>query len=410
VPRLWLRRSLVALAIVLGVIQVGATLEVARATATIRRMSDFRTFHRSAARVASGAGNPYARVSIEDGTAISGGVNLNPPVALLLMAPLGWLSAGAALAVWTIASLASALWAIAILFRELRIRMTAANAGRAVLLIACAAPTGTVLLFAQISWLLWGPITWAWQSARHGRWLRAAIIIGALASIKLFLGLFIIVFALSGRRREAAAIVGTVLACGLIGILALGIQPLFDWIAMLRSVYWAEHTFNASIYGVLERVFTARDTGLAWFQAPLVVVPAIVAPLWIAASVAVVTMTLKAVRRERDADHVFAATIAAALLVSPLGWIYYLFFLAAPVAALLATETRTIRTPAGMAVTAAVALGLCLNPLAITVGQPNGWLTITLGSIYAWSLLAVWAFTVAVGRRGRSPGRGVVAA
>jgi hypothetical protein len=263
VPRLWLRRSLVALAIVLGVIQLGAAVELARTVATVRQMADFRIFHRSAARIVSGAGDPYARVTVEDGTAVSGGVNLNPPVALLLMAPLGWLSRGAALAVWTIGSLASAAWAIAIVVRELRIRLTPVNIGRILLIVACAAPTGTVLLFAQISWLLWGPVTWAWQSARHGKWLRAAIVIGVLASIKLFLGLFIVVFAIAGRGREAAAVVGAALACVVTGIVALGVQPLFDWIEMLRSVYWAEHTFNASIYGVLERLFTARDTGLA---------------------------------------------------------------------------------------------------------------------------------------------------
>ena len=401
-PRLWLRRSLVALAIVLGVIQLGATVELARTAATVRRMADFRIFHRSAVRIVSGAGDPYARVTVEDGTAVSGGVNLNPPLALLVMAPLGWLSAGAALAVWTIASLASAVWAIAIVIRELRIRVTALNIGRILLLVACAAPTGTVLLFAQISWLLWGPITWAWQSARHGKWMRAAIVIGALASIKLFLGLFIVVFVVSGRGREAAATIGTVLACVLAGVFALGVQPLFDWIAMLRSVYWAEHTFNASIYGVLERVFTARDTGLAWFQAPLAVVPVIVVPLWIAASLAVVAITLRTLRRQGDADHVFAATIAAALLVSPLGWIYYLFFLAAPVAALLASDARAIRTTGGMAIAAAVALGLCLNPLTVTVGQPNGWLTLTLGSVYAWSLFGIWSYAVGARNRERA--------
>ncbi len=398
-PGDWLRRTLVALAIVLGVIQVGAAVELALTTATVRRMADFRIFHRSAARIVSGAGDPYARVGVADAATISGGTNLNPPVALLLMAPLGWLSASAALVVWTIGSLASAAWAIVMVFRELRFRATALNIARTLLLVACAAPTGTVLLFAQISWLLWGPITWAWQSARRGKWMHAAIIIGALASIKLFLGLFIVVFVVVGRHREAAAAIGAVLVCVAAGILALGVQPLFDWIEMLRSVYWAEHTFNASIYGVLERVFTARDTGLAWFQAPLVVIPMIVVPIWIAASVAVVAITLRALRHRRDADHVFAATIAAALLVSPLGWIYYLFFLAAPVAALLASDARAIRTTGGMAIAAAVALGLCLNPLAVTVAQPNGWLTLTLGSVYGWSLLALWAYTV-----GRHPG------
>lgn len=393
--RPWLRQTLAALAIVLGGIQLGAAIEIARKTATVRQMADFRIFHRSAARIVSGAGDPYARVTVEDGTVFSGSANLNPPVALLLMAPLGWLSAGAALAVWTIGSLASAAWAIALVVRELRIRVTAVNIGRILLLLVCAAPTGTVLLFAQISWLLWGPVTWAWQSARHGKWIRAAIVIGALASIKLFLALFVVVFAIGRRSREAAAVIATMIACVAAGVLALGVQPLRDWIAMLRSVYWAEHTFNASIYGVLERLFTARDTGSAWFEAPLTEIPAIVVPLWIVASLTVVAITLRALHRRRDADHVFAATIAAALLVSPLGWIYYLFFLAAPLAALLASDARAIRSAGGMTLAAMIGLGLCLNPLVVTLGQPNGWLTLTLGSVYAWSLVGVWSYTVA---------------
>jgi hypothetical protein len=47
-----------------------------------------------------------------------------------------------------------------------------------------------------------------------------------------------------------------------------------------------------------------------------------------------------------------------------------------------------------MAIAAGVALGLCLNPLAVTVGQPNGWLTLTLGSVYAWSLFGIWGYAV----------------
>jgi hypothetical protein len=54
---------------------------------------------------------------------------------------------------------------------------------------------GRLLFSAQISWCLWGTVTYLWVAARRSRLTSAAIVLGVLVSIKPFLGLLRLFFA-----------------------------------------------------------------------------------------------------------------------------------------------------------------------------------------------------------------------
>jgi hypothetical protein len=103
----------------------------------------------------------------------------------------------------------------------------------------------------------------------------------------------------------------------------------------------------------------------------------------LAAAVVVGLWTLRAVVRSgHDIDRAFAMMMLAALLVSPLGWVYYWWLPVGPMAALLR------RPPAAFW----IAAPLMAAPLfVVTAGQPNGWMTVTVGSAYFWATLLAWA-------------------
>ena len=54
-------------------------------------------------------------------------------------------------------------------------------------------PTAALVYNGQSAWLLTWPATVAWVDARRGRWRRAAVLMGMLATIKPFLLVFAVV-------------------------------------------------------------------------------------------------------------------------------------------------------------------------------------------------------------------------
>jgi hypothetical protein len=93
--------------------------------------------------------------------------------------------------------------------------------------------------------------------------------------------------------------------------------------------------------------------------------------------------------RTRNVDHSFALLIAAALLASPLGWVYYFWLGLVPVAAWVQRSTR--RVSAGMLLLAlSVATALLWHASATIWLQPSGIATITVGSAYFWALFGTW--------------------
>jgi hypothetical protein len=99
-------------------------------------------------------------------------------------------------------------------------------------------------------------------------------------------------------------------------------------------------------------------------------------------------VTLLTLRRTRDTDVVFASTTLASLLVSPLGWVYYLW-LVFP-GALGRWRQHTPRV-------AVAGLALLMIPLVILWWfQPSGLATMTLGSVYSWGTLSLWIASVAL--------------
>jgi hypothetical protein len=127
------------------------------------------------------------------------------------------------------------------------------------------------------------------------------------------------------------------------------------------------------------------------------IVPWIITPLTLVASAIVGVVTLVVART--SVDRMFAATVLGALLISPLGWIYYLWLAAPGVIALWHTR----RLPPILW----IALVILLVPF---YGPPHSagfgpLATFTLGSAYFWAVLLIWGAVVsdALGDRTTAP-------
>ena len=86
------------------------------------------------------------------------------------------------------------------------------------------------------------------------------------------------------------------------------------------------------------------------------------------------------------------AVVAAALLLSPIAWVYYWWLLMPPLAAVLAEPARPI-SPTRATLLAISMAGLMVPPMVPwTAGGWSGLATLTIGSDYCWSLLLLWVF------------------
>ena len=396
------RVLLTVLVLAFGTQQCLVYAEIVRTTVTARHLGDFDVFYRSSRRVANGGGNPYDVVAVSGTANLVRTPNLNPPHVVLLLLPLTLFDARTALWIWAAASAASALLALWIIFREVPIRLGWQSAGWTLFALLCAAPTGALLFATQISWLLWGPVTWVWAAARRNHWKQAAFVLGVTMSVKPFLGLLLMMLVVRKRWAAFTIALTAAIGCFALGIAALGWPTFVSWVRALRSITWADHIFNASLLGFFERLL-GNHPGRTWNLAPIASAPAVIQPLWLVAAAAVVSASAWALYRRDasdvrastggltfDTDRLFALSLSAALLTSPLAWIYYDFFLAGPFIALCADGRWRNGFSWRMVLFGCAAFALTLSPGTLTSAQPRVWATFSIGSAYFWSSLALW--------------------
>lgn len=374
------------LAVVLGAIVIGH-LGVFRNTID-RDAGDFGIFLKSARNDLSGRSlyHPERRRT-RSGSATSP-YNLNLPHTMALVRPLARLDDRTALRLWMLGNLLLGAAASAAAVRALGWRLRLLPALAIALYLIAWAPSAAVTSTAQITFYLMAPVVAAWLAFRRGRSARAGAWLGLAAAMKPFLLLFV-PYLLIRRDRRALVAMGLVGAgIGALGVAAYGPMAYVEWLAQLPRVTWSAYFLNASIFGTLQRLFGAS------FLARLAHVPAIVGPLALVLSIAVGAVTLAAIRHTRpepprtDAD--WAVLLLAALLMSPLGWNYYMWIAVWPVAAVIAAR-QPWRHPrvADLWLVVGLAGWLWWGPMT-EWGQPNPLATLTAGSLYFWALLSLW--------------------
>ena len=365
-----------------------------RTMATELHMNDFGKFYYSARAFLDGR-DMYAPSPATELPRLKGlqFLNMNPPHFHLLVLPLALLSPGPAVELWMIASLMALILSILLIAREVNFAWSARRLLCVTFGALAFAASETFFATGQLSLLLMLAMTFCWLSARRGRWIQTGAWLGGCLSVKPFLLIFL-PYLLATRRFRAAAMACAVAAsCLAIGLLIFGTGPYLSWYrALSRASDWAGATMNGSILGFFRRIFDNTP-----YFTPIVVVPQLVR-LWVLAAAVVGILTLAIAITdvtERSTDRAFALLLVASLLISPLGWVYYLWLPAGPAAA-LALARRGSRPMSvwnrGVVVLAVAGL---LWPIELTLNfQPSGWATATLGSAYFWGTLALWCWLV----------------
>ena len=340
-------------------------------------LNDFGRFWASSRAVLDGR-SPYLAAIPATATGPVVDRNLNSPPVVYALAPLGLFAPRTALAIWA----ALSLTAVAGVFR-LTIPVRPGSAGPMLALALSLGATGAQLKTGQIAFLIALPMAFSWRAMREKRTGRAGVWMGICLVAKPFLVLFPVVWILQRRYRPALASLAVTGGLHAVGLLCAGVTQYAEWWSLLRGVYWSALGLNLSITGFAQRVWQSdnpiflplwHEPRMVWLTVALLTAGALAFAYWWA-------------RQEREPDRDFLVVGLMALLVSPLGWAYYLWLIMPPFC-VVAMEWLSARDTRSDWAIVAVML-LCVPAPALTAGQPNGLLTVTIGSAYFWGAILI---------------------
>ena len=293
--------------------------------------------------------------------------NMNPPQFQLLVYPLTALGLDAANMVFrglNVVSLCVCLWWLSRQARAPADRWTVADLGA----LLSWAPMASMISLNELTWIVWPLLLVTWSCWRRERWTPGAVAFGVALGLKPFLGVLLLWLLVKGRWRPAAIAVGTALASFGIAWLAYGSRVFPAWVRALNSVGWWWAPMNASVQGWLAR--TVSPMGAVSGIGPPWLAP-------VATALAVLLLVVALIRtRHASFERSWRLLMLTALLASPLGWIYYLWWAIAGI-----RPVRVLfRAP------------ILWLPFAYVSTQPsNRFVAATLASVYFWGVLLWWA-------------------
>lgn len=258
------------------------------------------------------------------------GALLDPPFFEQIILPLGLLKYSHSYILWSLIQIACGLFSIFLLTKSI------SNSTTPSLILYLAGITALFIYFPTFANLQYGQVTlfmlpleiMAWRYARNNQSVSCAILLGILASIKFFFGLFLIYFIC---RREWLALlwfISTILICLLLPIILFGEHVYADYFYILRHVYWYASSWNASYLGFFVRLLGGFDA-----HTPLISLPKLSYPLYFLTALATLFSLIKfilhhsAISFSDKTDQDFSIVLVCMLLLSPLAWLYYFPFL-----------------------------------------------------------------------------------
>jgi hypothetical protein len=389
--RLWLLRGLAIAGAIVAALQLALVIVLYAVMANDLHMNDFGKFYYAVRAFFDGQDMYGPTIA----TTVALGPNewqqfwdLNPPHFHLAILPLAVLPPATALTLWLIGGWFCLAFSIMIIGAELSIPWTRRNVFIAT--IAALAPSSMTMVMynGQVTFILLLPVTYAWIAARRSQWSRAGVALGLAAGVKPFLGLFFAYLLLSRRWRAAAVMLAVIVLLVAAGGLVFGVEAYRSWLEVASRVDWIWSPMNGSVAGLATRTFGDNPMFPPLIHAPnavrimSLVVPLLIVgyTLWRATHVAI----------QPAADWAFAAIVFAALLASPLGWMYYISLAAGPITALSMCHgwhrSRIVRTCLWLIIP-----GLIVPPFLTGVAGARLLSGLTLGSLYTWTILCLWA-------------------
>jgi alpha-1,2-mannosyltransferase len=252
--------------------------------------------------------------------------NLNPPLWVLLISPLGLLEPLVAYRCFVLITLFVTVGYLAWMAGKLRLRPVWAVIGTAMLLLS--SPLLATLALGQIYPVLALGLVAAWSADRRGKLVVSGGVLGLVVALKPSL-LPLLLWPLVRRRwRTVVAAIGAGAGATLIGAAVVGFGATLDWLRLLSDSSASPYWDNASLPSAAARLFTDNP------YAQHVATWAWAIPVAYTLGIAAVVVTAARVRGGAEAG--LWALAAAALLASPIAWHNYLVLLAPGILLLLA--------------------------------------------------------------------------
>jgi hypothetical protein len=339
------------------------------------QFQDFKIFYVSSLLLRQGA-DPYQGL-----WARGLGPNTNTPSVIVALEPLTWLPFFPAAMLW----LGIGLVAVGVTIRALAPAVVPTTRRILLLVLLSTQACALTIRQGQVVFFVMALFTYAWLADRDGRSARSGLALGILMALKPFYGVFAL-YLLWRRdwRAFAGVIVGGVL-CASVALLDLQHGIFTSWITSLRGINWQAHLTNVSIRGIAARWFAAPpQQPYVLTTTPLLASRELELAFWIGGIVVIAFLTASCVRRTGDRAQAWAVLSLAALLLSPLAEVHYAVAGLGPIALTFARSRR-------WSVAWITGIGLSL-PYALVDALHHGVIgTMTIGSAYGLSMIALWA-------------------
>ena len=344
------------------------------------RPQDFAHYYVAARRVLRQE-NPYSPVAA-DVERLLGFRRYSAPVAdtpamLTLQAPLGLLAYSAAWLLFAAASTAVTVGGNVAVCRVLKVSWPIAIGVAGAVLMS--RPFRQTLYYNHAEWIVLGVSVVGWWLARSGR-PAGGLLWGLAAALKLFPGMFLISSLLARQWRVALWTLIGGCAFSLLGVAVIGWQPAWEFVTVTvpRSKVYYTWSGNSSLMAI-GTVLTGRPSGGAALTA-----------------IGLAAILIGLARQPGGVDRAYVAGTAAALILSPLSWIYY-GILAFPPLIILGARCDW-NAPRQRVIFIALAAVLLFWPLAILENRPLTLVTYlamnvprlsAYGILFAWSLRTI---------------------
>lgn len=256
--------------------------------------------------------------------------NLNPPFFAALAWPLAYLSYANAWVVWCVINICCGLFSVWWVMRTyLKVPWDILLERTVLVWIIFFAyfPTYAALTYGQVTLFMLPMVVLSWSSLRSGREMQAGVWLGLALSLKPFFGVFILTFLIAQRWRAAVWCVLTGSIAAGLGLFLVGWDDHVNYLRVAREVTWLAVSWNGSFAGYFSRIFGGSENVPWLYTESLGRILTVSASLLTLIAVALLIFRVKRWFRSDQVDVLFAMTMPAMLLISPLGWLYYFPFL-----------------------------------------------------------------------------------
>lgn len=254
------------------------------------------------------------------------GPNLNPPIFIAFIQPLTRMPYRQAWWTWAAASCVATLWSAWLLSDAFSIRTDRHWQRRIWASLAFFAfyPSVANFTLGQVGTLLLPLLILSWRYGSQQKPGKSGLWLGTLIALKPFFIVLLPVLALVRQWRATSMAAATAVSLTALGWLLYGTQEQLNYMAVANNVTWLGTNWNGSWFGLFDRFFISLPASEWPRSLPLSRTIAAVCATATFAACAWAIRQLAHIKPALTWDAVTAIGLPMTLLITPLGWSYYL--------------------------------------------------------------------------------------